>query len=501
VTVTSPPRGPEGEHDRDLERRVADLEALIVEARRRARRRRVGIALALGVVAVGVASLGGFLGGGGRGAGATALAGDSRASVKSSATRVPLAPLPAGNGVAAFAFDPGHPNVVYIAIRHALTGVFVFKTTDDGQHWLRTGAQGTGWVSDDLALIADPAHPGTLYAGTDTAVYKTVNGGRSWQPYGQGLFPRSGKYCLPPVTGGPTTPDCWKYPVFGTPGTTGWNRDNGYVLDVAVDPVHSNVVYAVAGGVRKSTDGGRTWKTVLFGRTRRASGLFVSRVAIAPTRPESIYAIVQLANRSAIYKSTDAGRTWQATGAGSSLPASCCGDNEDALVVDPGNPQTLYADVGNTVFATTDGGQTWQPAANGLPRAPIHALVEGGNFVTSLAADPRTPGTLYASVHPWSDRGIVKPTGGIYKTTNGGDTWSELYTGFGVDRVAIDPARPSTIYAAGAGLFRSTDSGRTWAIATTSKVCPSPFSVGINAGAGAPPLDSLSRRIQLICSR
>jgi hypothetical protein len=80
VSITSPPRGPEREHDRHLERRVSDLEALIVEARRRARRRRVGIALALAGVAVGVASLGGFFGGGGRGAGAIPLAGDSHAS-------------------------------------------------------------------------------------------------------------------------------------------------------------------------------------------------------------------------------------------------------------------------------------------------------------------------------------------------------------------------------------------------------------------------------------
>jgi Tol biopolymer transport system component len=83
VAVTSPPRGPGTEHDREL----ADREALIVEARRRARRRRVGIALALGVVAVAVASLGGVFGGSGRGAGATALTANSGASGQSSATR------------------------------------------------------------------------------------------------------------------------------------------------------------------------------------------------------------------------------------------------------------------------------------------------------------------------------------------------------------------------------------------------------------------------------
>src|SRR5213076_940632 len=97
--------------------------------------------------------------------------------------------------------------------------------------------------------------------------------------------------------------------------------------------------------------------------------------------------------------STDAGTTWQATGSGSSLPPSCCGDSMDALVVDPGNPQTLYAAVGQTVLPT--------------------------NAVTSLAADPRRPGTLYASVdifHAIKTKAgdAVKPTGGIYATTDGG---------------------------------------------------------------------------------
>jgi hypothetical protein len=61
-------------------------------------------------------------------------------------------------------------------------------------------------------------------------------------------------------------PHCAKLPV-GTAGTTAWNRNNGWVLDVAVDPIERDIVYAAAGGVRKSTDGGRTWKAV-FTRAR-----------------------------------------------------------------------------------------------------------------------------------------------------------------------------------------------------------------------------------------
>ena len=171
----------------------------------------------------------------------------------------------------------------------------------------------------------------------------------------------------------------------------------------------------------------------------------------------------------AIYKSTDTGRTWQPVGGGSSLPGPAAAPARTRSAVDAGTPQTLYAVVGNTVFATTDSGASWQPMMNGLP----------ANDVTSLAVDPRRAGTIYASVV--TDRNQVKPNpvavhGAIFKTTDGGQTWSEVFSGFGVEKVAVDPKRPSTIYAVGWAFFdpahgskvrvlRSTDSGRTWTVA------------------------------------
>lgn len=468
MTVTAPPRRPETEQDRDLAQRVADLEALIEEARRRARLRRLrngGILVAAGAA---VAALVGLFGGGGGGGGTAALASDSGGRGQSSGSAVSLDALPYGNEASAFAFDPRRPNVVYIASRDANGGVYVFKTTDDGQHWRLTGARGAGWRSDILSLTADPLHAGILYAGTDTAVYKTVDGGRSWRPFKQGLFPAhpGRRVCTKDAYGVGYCGPLW----VGTPGKPSWNRNNGWVLDVAVDPSDSNAVYAAAsgGGVRKSTDGGHTWKTVFTG-WRQGKRAMVSRLAITPTRPQSVYAITHgSGGATAIYKSTDAGRTWQLTGGSSSLPPSCCGDSEDALAVDMADPQTLYAAVGNTVFATSDGGASWQPTADGLPASDI----------TSLAVDPRS-GAVYASAMVDLNRvkrnAVYTPAGAIYKTTDRGRTWSEIFSSIGVAKVAIDPARPSTIYAAGWApqdkthdatmrLLRSTDGGRTWAI-------------------------------------
>src|SRR5262249_45633020 len=101
----------------------------------------------------------------------------------------------------------------------------------------------------------------------------------------------------------------------------------------------------------------------------------------------------------------------------------------------------------------------WQRRADGLPR------ISGA----CGANDPRRPGTLYASVHRMKPPGMEKPTGGIYRSTNGGRTWSEVWSGFGIDKVAVNPTRPSTIYAQGDHLLRSTNGGPTWTIAARAR--------------------------------
>ncbi len=442
MSVASPPRGPEIEQDRDLERRVADLEALIEEARRRALRRRMrNGAAALLVAAAGAAAFIGFGGHGGGGAGTAALAhAPGSQAPAANADSAPLGALPPDAGLAeSFAFDPRNPKIVYLLTVGYSNGKFgghVFKTTDGGAHWQATAASGSNWVGSYETLTADPRHPGTLYAGTEVAVYKTVDGGNSWRPSRRGLL----------------TPPRPAYQ---------FNRAKGWVLALAVDPANTNVVYAGSDRVSKSTDGGHSWKTVFPPHPPRYPAENVSALAIAATRPEAIYAITgEFANPSAtphhgrfsIYKSTDAGTTWQATTtARGSVTLT-------ALAVDPRHPSTVYAAIGANVLKTTNAGETWQPIAHGLP---ITSRVGG---VKALAVDPRRTGTVYAAL----------TQGGIYKTTNGGHTWIRAF-GTVLDMmvaVAVDPARPATIYAAGQSqtgdgprIFRSTDSGHTWATA------------------------------------
>jgi photosystem II stability/assembly factor-like uncharacterized protein len=362
--------------------------------------------------------------------GATALI-----AMGAEASSPPLGPLPpAAGSVEAFAFDPRGPETVYLLTGGA-PSARVYKTTDGGAHWQATATSGSGWVGKE-ALTADPRHPGTLYAGTEVAVYKTTDGGRTWRPSSRGLF----------------TPPRPTYP---------FNRDRGWVVSLAVDPVDTNVVYAGSDRISKSTDGGHSWKSVFPPHPTRYPREHVTALAIAPGKPEAIYAITgDFANpsmtpaiaRTSIYESTDGGATWRATAVVRGRVAPT------ALAVDPRAPATVYAAVSRTILKTADAGKTWQTIADDRPNELTCSCLNRGGVAT-LAVDPR--GTVYAAL----------TQGGIYKTTNGGATWIRSTSDnlLGDYTVAVNPARPTTIYAAatsstgdGPVILRSTNSGRTW---------------------------------------
>jgi photosystem II stability/assembly factor-like uncharacterized protein len=434
VRVTPPPSAPEIEPERDLERRVEDLEALIEEARQRTRRRRQRTAAFLLLAAAsGAALLIGFGGHGGTTTGTTALAGTRNAPTPS-ANSTPLGALPPSAGmVESFAFDPRNPRVVYLLTR----GAGVVKTSDEGGHWqVLPAGLGTGAYQ---TLVADLRHPGTLYLGTGLGVFKTVDAGHSWRRSTRGL-------AVPHWT----------------------DRNIGWVMAIAIDPAHPSVLYAGTDRITKSTDGGRTWKPVFTpepATPQDLNSISVSAIAIAAGRPETIYAIHgnSQTGYTSIYESTDGGASWQIS---ISVRGFVHGFVTD-LAVDPHHPNTVYAAVGAAVLKTTDAGRSWQPIGHGLPVKA--GLPRGGchcsNGVTSLAIDPRRPSVVYAGVNQ----------GGIYATTDGGNTWRRVAAKgayYLATMVGVDPEQPATIYGSGvreddnsAYLFRSTDGGRTWASA------------------------------------
>ena len=346
--------------------------------------------------------------------------------------------LPNDSGfVTDFAFDAGALGAVYAA---TLEGG-VYKSMESTVHW-RSMTFGLDWSRID-AFVADSRRPATLYAGTGVAVYKTIDGGRSWRGANRGLLP-------PPPVIAPGQ-------VAATPGH---REAEGWVTALAVDPTDSDVVYAgTGGGVRKSTDGGRNWITVLW----RGRFMGISALAVDPTSPRVVYAAgfqsgpadcgipgtVRCRQSSVLYKTTNGGKTWRATG----FPVSNPQGYPTVLALDLRRPTTLYAAAERAVLSSSDSGRSWQSSTKGLPARRV---------VTSLAVDPRRSGTVYAGIYTGAK-------GGVFKSTDTGRTWRRTSASFPVTALAVDPARPATIYAGvdqrEHRIVRSTDSGQTWVIA------------------------------------
>lgn len=243
-----------------------------------------------------------------------------------------------------------------------------------------------------------------------------------------------------------------------------------------------NLYYAgfADGGVWTTEDYGNHWKNITDKYFKPDTNGSVGAMAVAPSNPDIIYVgSGDSAPRNTevtghgMYKSTDAGKTWSYIGLGETHIITW-------ILVDPNNPDVVYvAALGHLygpnpdrgVFKTTDGGRTWKKIL----------YVNDRTGAATLALDPRNPQVVYASMWqmsraPWtfSSGG---PDSGIYKSTDGGATWSNithnpgLPTGIiGKASLAVAPSDPNIVYAmvqakvagqAGA-LFRSDDAGKSW---------------------------------------
>lgn len=256
----------------------------------------------------------------------------------------------------------------------------------------------------------------------------------------------------------------------------------GRTRAVAGVPSQPNVFYigAVDGGIWKSNDYGRTWNPIFDSQPSQSIGA----IAIPASNPNIVYAASgeglqrpDLSIGDGIYKSIDAGKTWTHLGLrdGQQIPA---------LAVDPRDPNRVFAAVlghpygpnaERGIFRSTDGGATWQ-------KVLYRDENTGGSDVV---IDPSNPDVVYAclwqsQLGPWEDNNAFAGTqGGLFKSSDGGNTWRRLTTGLPDDlvqiNVAIAPSRPDRLYATlsttqpggyatgkGLGFYRSDDGGESW---------------------------------------
>ncbi|MDP2530363.1 MAG: hypothetical protein Q8W51_11585, partial [Candidatus Palauibacterales bacterium] len=260
----------------------------------------------------------------------------------------------------------------------------------------------------------------------------------------------------------------------------------GRATTVAGIPGAPNVFFqgTAGGGVWKTDDYGHTWKNVSDKDFKTSN---IGAMAIAPSAPSVIYVgtgdsgprNTVLTDEGGMYKSVDGGATWTFIGLDDTHIIS-------QIVVDPQDPDVVYvAALGHLfgpnpergVFKTTDGGKTWNKIL----------FVNDSTGAISLAIDPSNPHVLYAAMWQMSRRHWTFSSGGpgsgIYETTDGGATWTNishrpgLPSGiFGKVGLAVAPSRPYVVYALiqasykgqAGGLFRSEDAGRTWKMVNNS---------------------------------
>jgi len=246
----------------------------------------------------------------------------------------------------------------------------------------------------------------------------------------------------------------------------------GRVATVVGVPGNPNVYYAGAagGGVWKSTDGGDSWKAIF----EHEGSSSIGAIALAPSNPDLVWVGTGEANirndiidGSGVYFSSDGGHSWKLMGLGDAGQIS-------TILVDPNDSNTVFVGVlGNAwvpsaergVFKTTDGGKTWKKVL----------FVNDTTGVSNMVMSPGNPRVLFAGLwqvrrYPWNleDGG---PDGGIYRSTDGGDTWTKLTKGLpkgpvGRIAVAVAPTNPDHVYAlveAKHGLlWQSEDMGNSW---------------------------------------
>ncbi len=248
----------------------------------------------------------------------------------------------------------------------------------------------------------------------------------------------------------------------------------GRIVAIAVDPGNRAHYFigAASGGVWETYNDGTSWTPVF----QHEPVYSIGSIAIDPKNPFVVWVGTGEANSQrsvgwgdGIYKTLDGGKTWTNMGLKTS-------EHIGKILIDPRNPNVVFAAAQGPLwgpggdrglYKTTDGGKTWKDVFK----------IDENTGVNDVEMDPSNPDIMYASTyerrrHVW---GFVDggPKGGIYKSTDGGGTWTKLSNGLpsvdmGKIGMAVSPVDPNVVYATieaadgQGGIFRSTDFGETW---------------------------------------
>ncbi len=248
---------------------------------------------------------------------------------------------------------------------------------------------------------------------------------------------------------GPKSPLVWEplgpRPITGE-GWSGGEDASGRIVGIAPHPTDPDIAYiaSASGGVWKTTDGGALWTPM----TDELSNLNHGAIAIDPNNPETVYIgtgeYTTGSKGDGIFRSTDGGVNWEQL-----ADAIAVGPRFSGLVVDPFNSDIIHGSSKAGYVRSVDGGASWQK--------------QFAVAISGMALNPIDPSIVY----------ICRENSGVYRSTDGGDTFTKLIDGLpssGVNRIVISlcASNPDVLYTAMAagsglqGLYKTTDGGDSW---------------------------------------
>lgn len=349
-----------------------------------------------------------------------------------------------------------YPEINYaardMAYRQAHEARAVAAAANRGEGWSFGGPLNIGGRISALAM--HPADMQTIYAGAASGgIFKSTNTGQSWTP----VFEEAASLSIGDIAVADTDPEIiWA-------GTGEANAGGG------------SMTYD-GDGVYMSADGGQSWQHK--GLVNIGS---VGRLAIRPDDAQTVFvaAMGRLFSNNpdrGVFRTTDGGATWE--------KVLYLNDSTGAIdvVIHPSNPDIVYAAMwervrtpdrrtyggpGSGVFRSTDGGETWTRLGGGLPAPSAYVGRIGLDISFS---DPDVLYAIYADDVGYFD--------GVYRTANGGDSWtrtndgalSNVYSSYGwwFGRIAVDPSNPNIAYVIGFDLYKTTSGGNSWSYISSS---------------------------------
>jgi photosystem II stability/assembly factor-like uncharacterized protein len=319
-----------------------------------------------------------------------------------------------------------------------LIAFFLLTHAATAATWRNIGPGGGGWIP---SMAVNPHDSRVVYAGCDVGgFYKSTDAGVNWRIRNTGLH-------------------------------------DLYVEVIAPHPRDPRVIYiGTEGGVHKSTDGGETWQWQREGFPPLQLHKFsapIASLAIDPQQPDTLYAGIgrprwNKDGAGTVYRTTDGGAHWAVAnpnGGGMDREAIVCD-----LVIHPSESRRVFAATNRGLYRSDDAGATWRLLSKGLPH----------NHARRVALCPKQPDVMYLTLR--TEPGKQPWQGGVYRSDDGGETWSPRLEGLSklvgkpgapapmtsnVDRLVVHPTDPDIAYAGdtawvSAFVYRTTDGGQHW---------------------------------------